>query len=171
MDIFRGWNRSKSSRRAPSSSSRFSLILMLSVMASLVVTVQGSWYEWFWAPEAPFDSCRAVIAYAYNASQFSVDLTSYLAKAKLVSDPNVAAGISALVSFLHEKSSPCIKSQLGSTSPLTTEPSWKERITNLLTSYQFVLALPGILAFIIIIGQCIAVKLCQKKNYRLLKKK
>ena len=144
---------------------------MLCVVASLLVTVQGSWYEWLWAPELPLDSCRAIIACAYNSSQFSVDLVNYLTKTKVVLDPKVSAGIAALLSFLHEKTSPCIKSQLGSTSPFTTEPNWKEMINSVLASKEFLLALPGILALIIILVQCLTDKLCKKRNYRLLREK
>ena len=144
---------------------------MLCVVASLLVTVQGSWYEWLWAPELPLDSCRTIIGYAYNSSQFSVDLVNYLTKTEVVLDPKVSAGIAALSSFIHEKTSPCIKSQLGSSSPFTTEPNWKEMINSVLASKEFLLAIPGILALIIILVQCFTDKLCKERNYRLLRKK
>ena len=77
-----------------------------------------------------------VIGYVYNSSQFSLDLVNYLTKTKVVLDPNkVSAELSVLLSFIHEKTSPCIKSQLGSSSPFTeSEPNWKEIIDSVLAS-------------------------------------
>lgn len=140
------------------------------VLMVLVMTTDGSWWNWFWAEETSslIHPCIKPISNVYSFNETLEAWEQYMVEKKITLGVNSAKAVETFLSFLHDTYTPCLMKEMEGT---FKKSDWKAYLKGLVKSEAFLLSLPGFLALLILIVQLIRSQCCEGGNYRLLKKK
>jgi hypothetical protein len=142
------------------------------ILMVLVVSTNGSWWSWLWAEDtsSTIRPCIKPLSHMYSANETLDAWKLYMVDKKIKNpDPETAKIVGTFLLFLHDTYTPCLLKEMEET--FKKSDDWKTYLKGLIGSEAFLLILPGILALIILIVQCMKSKCCEGGDYKLLRKK
>ena len=133
------------------------------VLAVLVASVDGSWWNWLWMEEStsPVPPCLRPVSHVYSVNDTLDAWKMYMLKEKSNLSAESAKAIGTFLMFLHETYTPCLVSEMGGKSD-----EWMPYLGNLVTSSGFILSIPGFLSLLILIIQGVRSQCCEGGSRR-----
>ena len=133
------------------------------VLAVLLASVDGSWWNWLWMEEStsPVPPCLRPVSHVYSINDTLDAWKMYMLKKKSNLSAESAKAIGTFLMFLHETYTPCLVSEMGGKSD-----EWRPYLKTLLTSSSFFLSIPGLISFLILFIQAVRSQCCKKRRNR-----
>ena len=131
------------------------------VLAVLVASVDGSWWNWLWIEESssPVPPCLRPVSHVYSVNDTLDAWKMYMLKKKSNLSAESAKAVGTFLMFLHETYTPCLVSEMGGKSD-----EWIPYLKKLVTSSVFIMSMPGFISLLILIIQAVRSQCCGEKG-------
>ena len=135
------------------------------VLAVLVVSVDGSWWDWLWvkSPEPPVHVCITPISHAFSINETIDAWETYLVTEKIVLNEDSSKAVGTFIRYVHSAYTPCLRNKMGTK---FRSEEWGPYLKKLLTSSTFILSIPGLISLLILIIQAVRSQCCKKGRSR-----